>query len=403
MKKFLMLLLLVLFSLGNTMCGGISPNNTHSSQYGHRPQLDLGYKNLKIILITNNLTSGTRSDIRIKWMSEMVDYSRNKEYLPKIMKKLHTSSKNQLKKELSKHFKSISVKENMPETFNEDVIVLIPSIIKVSSYVDSPYGTPFNDANASIHYNLKIIDNKKNEVEKINASSNVSKKIQSFFGSNLIFGATSLDLVVALFDDINKKACESITTQILSSENMVAFSHNLVQSKTLPANLVLNIKFVDDNSIIPNSMIDAGENSAITVTIKNVGKGTAFNVALQLNSKNKNILYPKKNLLGDIRPGELKKVKIPIKANIDVNKEIISFYIQALENRGFNSNKFRFNINSSKFEKPAIVITSYKLNDDNTGLSSGNGNGIPENGETIELIPYVKNEGVGNAVKVDLT
>ncbi len=31
------------------------------------------------------------------------------------------------------------------------------------------------------------------------------------------------------------------------------------------------------------------------------------------------------------------------------------------------------------------------MNDSNTGLASGNRNGIPENGETIELIPGVVN------------
>ena len=51
-------------------------------------------------------------------------------------------------------------------------------------------------------------------------------------------------------------------------------------------------------------------------------------------------------------------------------------------------------------EKSGVQIASYKINDGSTGLASGNGNGIPENGETIELVLYIKNNGVGTAVGV---
>ena len=50
-----------------------------------------------------------------------------------------------------------------------------------------------------------------------------------------------------------------------------------------------------------------------------------------------------------------------------------------------------------------LIINSYKINDGNTGFANGNGNGIPENGETIELMPFIKNIGVGKAIQVNLT
>ena len=55
-----------------------------------------------------------------------------------------------------------------------------------------------------------------------------------------------------------------------------------------------------------------------------------------------------------------------------------------------------------KLKKPQLFIASYKINDSKVGMAKGNGNGIPENGETIEFISFIKNSGVGRAIKVNL-
>ncbi|KPA16631.1 Peptidase C14, caspase catalytic domain protein, partial [Candidatus Magnetomorum sp. HK-1] len=76
--------------------------------------------------------------------------------------------------------------------------------------------------------------------------------------------------------------------------------------------------------------------------------------------------------------------------------------IQAKEKRGYDSKKIKLTISKAALEKPNLSIISYKINDSNTGLAKGNGNSIPENGETIELIPLINNNGAGKAVNVDL-
>ncbi|MDL1968886.1 MAG: caspase family protein [Deltaproteobacteria bacterium] len=87
---------------------------------------------------------------------------------------------------------------------------------------------------------------------------------------------------------------------------------------------------------------------------------------------------------------------------MDLKDSVAPFLIQCKEKRGFDSEKIRLNIPTAHLEKPDIVIADYKINDGKTGLASGNGNGIPENGETIELTAFVKNKGVGRAIKIDL-
>ncbi len=60
-------------------------------------------------------------------------------------------------------------------------------------------------------------------------------------------------------------------------------------------------------------------------------------------------------------------------------------------------------IPAARLEKPDLLFTDLRLDDGTSGLARGNGNGIPESGETIELTAFVKNQGVGNAVGVKLT
>ncbi|KOR29397.1 hypothetical protein TI03_02400, partial [Achromatium sp. WMS1] len=72
---------------------------------------------------------------------------------------------------------------------------------------------------------------------------------------------------------------------------------------------------------------------------------------------------------------------------------------QAKEQRGYDSLKKGMRIPTRALRAPALTIVNYRLNDTNSGLASGNGNGIPENGETIELIAFVRNDGIGPAAQ----
>jgi len=175
------------------------------------------------------------------------------------------------------------------------------------------------------------------------------------------------------------------------------------RQQALPANLVAKIQYSDKSSLFPNSTIDAGESSAITATISNEGKGTAFDVQLITKADYQHIQFPEIIPVGDIQPGKSKEVKIDIKSDLDLADGTVPFWIVCKEKRGYDSKKYNLNVPAVSLEKPVLSIASYKINDGNTGLARGNGNGIPENGETIELIPFVRNNGVGKALKVKLS
>jgi len=169
-----------------------------------------------------------------------------------------------------------------------------------------------------------------------------------------------------------------------------------------PSNLKLSLAFNDDD-LIPNNTIDAGEKSLINVKITNEGEGTAFDVKLKTKTGYNDIDITGIMAIGDIPPSKTKQVTVNLKAGLDLSDGKATFVVTCQEKRGYDCKKYNLNVAAAALKKPALRIVNYKINDGNSGFAKGNGNGIPENGETIELIPSIKNEGVGSAFKVNLS
>lgn len=184
---------------------------------------------------------------------------------------------------------------------------------------------------------------------------------------------------------------------------LASLKRNELEKNTAPADLVATVKYSDTNSIVPNNTVDAGESSIISVTVTNKGKGTAFDTKLEVGADYDDIKFDSTTAVGDIPPGESKEVKVAIQAGLDLKDGVVPFNIRAKEKRGYDSKQYNLNVTAVRLERPEIVIVDYKIKDGNAGLSIGNGNGIPENGETIELTPFLTNKGVGKAVQVKLS
>jgi len=189
----------------------------------------------------------------------------------------------------------------------------------------------------------------------------------------------------------------------LFAKDMKPIIQAKAQEQALPSSLSLVIHFSDDSSFSPNKVLDAGEEAQVFVTVKNDGKGAGYGTVLKVTSENPRVTVDKEIPLGDIPPGGTKEVKVNVKAGLDIQDGTVPFIITCSEKRGYDCKKYTLNVQATRYEKPELVITGYKLNDTTTGLGQGNGNGIPENGETIEIIPLVKNTGTGPAFNVTLS
>ena len=171
-----------------------------------------------------------------------------------------------------------------------------------------------------------------------------------------------------------------------------------------PADLATTVAFSDENSFIPNRSLDAGERSILTITVRNDGKGMGFDVKLKINSDNPDLTVEETKSLGEIAPNEEETVTVPIKTSLQAKDGFVNILIETKEKRGFDAQKQQIRIPVRHLAAPKLEITSVELNDKQLGNAVGNGNGIPENNETIEIVAFIKNSGVGNAIgtKLDL-
>ncbi|KPA17554.1 membrane protein containing Peptidase C14, caspase catalytic domain protein [Candidatus Magnetomorum sp. HK-1] len=194
----------------------------------------------------------------------------------------------------------------------------------------------------------------------------------------------------------------NLHNKLLASSRLQSFANSIKLQQTKPALIEINPEYSDQKSIIPNKTIDAGEDSQINITLTNKGEGTAYDVVLKSNTNDNKVNLQNNIKIGDIHTGESKNTIIPLKADLTLQSGKAAIEIQAKEKRGYDSKKIKLTISKAALEKPNLSIISYKINDSNTGLAKGNGNSIPENGETIELIPLINNTGAGKAVNIDL-
>ena len=173
------------------------------------------------------------------------------------------------------------------------------------------------------------------------------------------------------------------------------------ERNTLPSELIFKFRYTDQESFMPNNSLDAGEESLILLELTNVGKGTAFDVNITTESSNINIDIPEIISVGDIQPGESKDITVPIKTDLSLASGTASFLINAIEKRGYNSRPLELQIPTTKLHRPQLLFAACKLND-SSGLAEGDGDGVAENNEIIEVNPYIKNEGTGDAIKVNI-
>jgi len=152
-----------------------------------------------------------------------------------------------------------------------------------------------------------------------------------------------------------------------------------------------------------NFILENGENAFIQIFLKNLGSVSTLSTSAvvtcpvdYVNILGKNEVKFTNEEKNSIPPGESASTD-PI--NVSVLQSApgkkgglpIRFLVNVLDSSGYEWN--------TSFEVPIykigpIVVVGYTIDDDNFGFSSGNGNGIIEKGEQVELGFTLKNNGV---------
>jgi WD40 repeat protein len=151
---------------------------------------------------------------------------------------------------------------------------------------------------------------------------------------------------------------------------------------------IKSISFVDANK---NNMLDAGEQSAVEISIANSGKGNAQGVKLYITEQNdmKGMEFSQVHDLGAIATGTDRKVRIPIVAAEYLQTDKANFRISITEGRGNNSSPVDFAIQTQKQLVPLVVLHEYAFTPVSTSLIS--------KGSKFKLSLIVQNKGEATA------
>lgn len=173
------------------------------------------------------------------------------------------------------------------------------------------------------------------------------------------------------------------------------------KKRSKPCDLLAEVlEFNDQSATNPNNAVDAAEESFVKIRITNKGGGTGFNVGLVSTSDNSHVTVPGRIDMGDIAPGQTKTVTVAVKGDLKTTDGKVDLSFFAEEERGYGSNTSVKELKTVAMIPTGLDIVQFRVLDGKTGLAKGNGNGIPENGETFELEVFVKNSGKGEARQV---
>jgi len=303
---------------------------------------------------------------------------------------------------------------------NEDIFIDI--VVNDYFISNAPAKNPYLATSAEIDYSIVIRDSTNKRVlsksflgwgkKEFTLAKSVTNLLE--VSGDLILTLGTLGVInaplneAALIGDFITalvRACEGsfgdFQNSLLISPEIRQYAKMIEEKNTSPSQLVVDTDFNDNDSLLPNNRIDSGEASTITAIIRNEGKGTAFDVKLAMESQNSHVHFPAVHPVGDVLPGKSIRIDIPVTAALSLETGTTSFLVNAREKRGYNARPVELQISTSAMKKPDLIFVSCYLNDA-SGLGKGDGDNLPENNETIELTPYLRNAGMGPGLQVDV-
>ncbi len=172
--------------------------------------------------------------------------------------------------------------------------------------------------------------------------------------------------------------------------------------KALPPYLTSTAQFADADG---DRLLKAGESGKVTLTVRNTGKGPAQGVTAKFSVTQGSLgmfLGSPTVYIGEILPGGEKTVSTNVDASEDVLTQTVSVKAEATEKNGFGADAIVINLNTRASDPPLLSMSKYVLRDDGSGQSQGNGDGVIQKKETIEMTVFVRNGGQGTASDVKL-
>ncbi len=151
----------------------------------------------------------------------------------------------------------------------------------------------------------------------------------------------------------------------------------------------------------PNLTIRGGESGTVTMKVTNKGTAPAFQVRA-MSSSDYSYFDERELLFGRLDPGQSRTatLKLSVGEQELTRQDRIDFDLADLHNSGIGSSSARtLEIRSQGLPRPQFAYSVQVLDDPRSGDGIvGNGDGVPQAGEKIELRVMVGNAGPGTAL-----
>ena len=213
-------------------------------------------------------------------------------------------------------------------------------------------------------------------------SVNFSPNGKNIVASNLrkrditLWDASSFNIRPSVATSSSQVTTSQPVTQVVTTTESVDIESPSLQIKS--------VNFFDPNR---NNTIDAGEHTAVEVSIANTGKGTARGVKLFVAEQNnvKGLDFGTLFEIGDIPPNTEKKHRIAVVAADYVYSGSANFRFSITESRGYNTNPVELAVATRKLEVPMVVLHEFAFQPINSDLIA--------KGSKFKLSMIVQNKG----------
>jgi carboxyl-terminal processing protease len=176
---------------------------------------------------------------------------------------------------------------------------------------------------------------------------------------------------------------ESKITEALKAQNI-----DWTEGKSLSNNGSATATVAFDKNV---TTLQAGDETKLTVTVKNTGSRALYRLRAQTKSDN-GLFSEAEMFFGKVDPGQSKSYVIPVKIPKDAISRTDDVVYTFFEDGKSTPEPIKQRIQIKGLERPTFAY-GYRISDD----EGGNGNGLAEVGESVKFVLTVKNNGKGKS------
>jgi len=198
----------------------------------------------------------------------------------------------------------------------------------------------------------------------------------------------------AAFALAGDKEEDALMPQLPNGNSIEAEEENESTEISAPPSLIVdNIVFKDSNS---NNLLEADEQATISFNIKNIGKGSAHGINIQIkdNNNTQGLTYDRSKQINILKPESDNIITIQIDASMELATDTSSFKITISEGNGFDIDPIEISFSTQSFTPPNIEIVDYVFISDVGQMKLG---------KKVNLQFAVQNLGQGVAEDINIS